>query len=103
MTDGPAFDPEHVEVATGDRVVWRNAGSRPQTVTAYEDRVPSLRAYFASGGFGREISARIAYPLRGGVRAGERYGHTFEVPGDYAYFSIPNEGAGMTGTVRVTG
>lgn len=102
MTDDPAFDPDHLEVATGDRVVWRNVGSRPQTVTAYEDRVPSLQAYFASGGFGREVSARVAYPLRGGVRAGERFDHTFAMPGSYGYFSIPHEGAGMTGTVLVT-
>lgn len=101
MTPEESFDPAMVRVSTGETVVWINRGTSPQTVTAYEDAVPSLRAYFASGGFGREITARILYPLKGMIRAGAGYAHRFEVPGRYRYFSIPSEHEGMIGTVQV--
>lgn len=103
MTPTPAFEPVRVMITTGETVVWTNDGSRPQSVTAYEDEVPSLRAYFASGGFGREVIARALYPLKGAIYAGEYYAHTFETPGTYGYFSIPAESEGMTGTVVVEG
>lgn len=101
MTDEPSFDPPVVEVGIGDAVVWENAGSRPQTVTAYGDGVPTQSEYFASGGIGSEVGARILYPVAGGLSRGERYGNTFEASGTYRYFSIPAEDQGMTGRVVV--
>lgn len=101
LTGADRFDPETVSIRAGERVGWTHEGTRPQTVTAYEDRIPRLADYFASGGVGREVTARMLYPLVGGLTRGERYSHTFDVPGTYRYFSIPTESAGMTGTVVV--
>jgi plastocyanin len=100
MTDGLAFGPDTVTIDPGDTVTWENAGSITFTVTAYEDRIPPGAAYFASGGFDSEADARDAYP-EGGVAPGESYAHTFEAPGTYEYFCVPQEGAGMVGTVEV--
>lgn len=80
---------------------WVNKSRPLQTVTADEDEIPSQHAYFASGGFKREILARIGYPLIGALRTGQRYVHTFEQPGMYGYYSIPFESEGMEGTIIV--
>lgn len=94
------FDPEQYETRVGDRVVWGNNSSRGHSVTAYGDSIPDRGAYFASGGFDDEQSAREAYP-EGHVASGETYAHTFETPGEYHYFCIPHERGGMVGTVVV--
>lgn len=109
-----AFRPAAVEVAAGDTVVWGNDGSRVHTVTAcdagerdtvaYCDGrgIPSSATYFASGGYTSEAAALEAWPDGGAVSAGEAYAHTFETPGEYPYYCIPHEPAGMVGTVVVT-
>lgn len=102
MTGDLAFDPATVSIATGATVVWENVSSLGHSVTAYEDRIPSEAAYFASGGLDSEQAARDAYPESGDIAAGESYSHTFEVAGTYEYFCIPHEGAGMEGTVEVS-
>ncbi|MEF8778420.1 MAG: plastocyanin/azurin family copper-binding protein [Natronomonas sp.] len=102
ITAGFIFDPEVVEIEVGDTVEWENTASPRQSVTAYEDRIPAKREYFASGGSGREIVARVLYPFRGGLNHGDRYRNTFEMAGTYDYFSIPWENNGMTGSVIVT-
>ncbi|WP_336036874.1 plastocyanin/azurin family copper-binding protein [Halobacterium yunchengense] len=100
-TDVPTF-----EASVGDTVVWANSGSRNHTVTAYDDGVPEGADYFASGGFEDEQAAREAWEKSlgdGGILApGETYEHTFEVAGDYYYFCVPHEDAGMLGKVVVT-
>jgi plastocyanin len=99
--DTPTF-----EATVGDTVVWANTGSRNHTVTAYDGGVPDGADYFASGGFEEEATAREAWEnnLDGGgiVEPGATYEHTFEVAGDYYYFCIPHESAGMRGKVVVT-
>ena len=102
MTGGFTFDPEVVEIEVGDTVEWKNTAPPRQSVTAYEDQIPAHTEYFASGGSGREIVARILYPFRGGLNRGDRYRNTFERAGTYDYFSIPSESEGMTGTVIVS-
>lgn len=101
LTPGRDFEPSTVRVRPGGTVRWRHEGRRLQTVTAYEDRIPPGADYFASGGTAREVGARILYPLVGSLDTGDRYHHTFDTPGEYAYFSIPSEGNGMTGRVVV--
>lgn len=101
MTDDLVFDPAELPVDVGGTVVWENVGSVTHTVTAYGDRLPDGAAYYASGGFGSESAARDAFPAEGGLAGGESYQHTFETPGTYAYFCIPHESAGMTGTIEV--
>jgi plastocyanin len=99
--DTPTF-----EASVGDTVVWANTGSRNHTVTAYDDGVPEGAEFFASGDFDDEAAAREAWQnnLDGGgiVAPGATYEHTFEVPGDYYYFCIPHESAGMLGKIVVT-
>lgn len=101
-----AFVPETIEISVGETVIWENSGSRNHTVTAYEQTLPAGATYFASGGYGSEEAARDAWAeqLDGGgdIQPGQRYEHTFEVPGNYGYFCIPHEPAGMVGTVVVT-
>jgi len=96
--------PTHAASA-GDTVVWANSGSRKHTVTAYESGVPDGADYFASGGFDSESEAREAWQksLNGGgnIAPGETYEVTFDVPGEYYYFCIPHEGAGMRGKILV--
>lgn len=101
MTDGLVFDPDSLTIAPGDTVVWENVGSIGHSVTAYEEEIPGEAAYFASGGFDSEQSARSAYP-DGDIPGGESFEHTFEVEGTYGYFCIPHEAAGMVAEIEVT-
>ncbi|MFC7068320.1 cupredoxin domain-containing protein [Halobaculum lipolyticum] len=97
-----AFSPYEVTVAVGDTVVWENTSTRAHSVTAYDDQIPADADYFATGGYDSEAAARDAWDgNRGAITSGERYEHTFETPGDYTYFCIPHEQAGMVGVVRV--
>ena len=100
MTDDLAFDPKTTTIETGETVTWTNESDIEHTVTAYEDEIPDGAAYFASGGFESERTARnrVNEDL---IAPGEEYEHTFEQPGTYGYFCIPHESSGMVGTVRV--
>ncbi|MFB6103876.1 MAG: plastocyanin/azurin family copper-binding protein [Halobacteriaceae archaeon] len=99
-----AFAPDELTVPVGTTVVWKNTNSRTHTVTAYEDLIPAEADYFASGGFDSQSAAVNGYynQLAGGIGSQETYRHTFSVPGDYRYFCVPHEQAGMTGTITVT-
>ena len=101
MTDGLVFDPDGLTIAPGDTVVWETVGSVGHSVTAYEDGIPDDAEYFASGGLESEQAARNAYPQEGDVASGETYEHTFEVEGEYEYFCIPHESAGMVASITV--
>ena len=101
MTDNLVFDPEEIQISPGTTVTWENVGSIGHSVTAYEDETPDDAEYFASGGFDSEPAARNAYPDEGNIPGGETYEHTFETEGEYGYFCIPHEQAGMVGTVVV--
>lgn len=102
MTDDNRYGPDSVTISVGEPVVWRNVGYAPHTVTAYEDEIPTDAAYFASGGFTNEVAAQDGASTGDGVLdGGEEYSHNFDVAGAYAYYCIPHEDAGMTGTVTV--
>jgi plastocyanin len=100
-----SFCPETLRVSPGETVEWRNTGSRPHTVTAYQTGFPDGAAYFASGGFESPEAARSAWNDApgdwGAIRRGETFSHQFEVPGTYEYFCVPHERGGMVGTVLV--
>jgi plastocyanin len=100
MTDSLVFDPDQLTIAPGDTVVWENVGSVGHSVTAYADEIPEDAEYFASGGFDSEQAARNAYP-EGDIPGGESFEHTFEVEGEYGYFCIPHESAGMVASLTV--
>ena len=98
-----AFEPNRIEVAVDETVVWRNTNSRAHTVTAYEARLPEGADYFASGGFDSEQAARDGYlNWEGAIPSRGTYEHAFTVPGQYDYFCVPHERGGMVGTVVVT-
>ncbi|GAA0257296.1 cupredoxin domain-containing protein [Halobaculum roseum] len=97
-----AFRPYEVTISVGETVVWENTSTRAHSVTAYEDQIPEDAEYFATGGYDTEAAAREAWDgNEGAISANGRFEHTFEVPGDYTYFCIPHEQAGMVGVVRV--
>jgi plastocyanin len=95
-----AFDPQRLTVAAGATVRWTNDSDVSHTVTAYGDRIPPGTDYFASGGLGSERAARERV-AEGLIRTDEDYEHAFERTGTYAYFCVPHESSGMTGTVVV--
>lgn len=100
MTDDLTFDPPGLSINVGETVVWENVGSSRHSVTAYGARIPASAAYFASGEFDAEDAARDAYP-DGAIAGGETFEHTFDTAGEFEYFCIPHESAGMTGTIDV--
>jgi len=106
MTDDLIFDPDSITIAPGDTIVWDNVGTIGHSVTAYEDDIPEEAAYFASGGFDSEESARSAYsagdPDSGDIPGGETFQYTFETEGTYDYFCVPHESVGMVGDIEVT-
>ncbi|WP_254537763.1 cupredoxin domain-containing protein [Halomarina litorea] len=96
-----AFRPEQYTVEVGDAVVWGNSGSRPHTVTAFQDGLPEGASYFASGGYDSQQAADDAWPNGGGIQPGETYEHVFEVAGTYNYYCIPHLRGGMVGSITV--
>lgn len=100
MNDDLKFVPDTFEVAVGETVTWENVSSVEHSVTAYEDDIPEDAAYFASGDFDSESAGRNGYP-DGSIAGGETYEHTFETAGEYQYFYIPHEQAGMKTSIKV--
>jgi plastocyanin len=97
-----AFKPATITVSAGEELVWYNNSARAHSITAYEDGIPAEADYFATGGYDSEAAAREAWDgMNGAITNGQRYAHTFEVPGTYNYFCIPHERAGMVGKVVV--
>ncbi|MFQ3318293.1 MAG: plastocyanin [Natronomonas sp.] len=98
-----AFQPDTLEVAVGDTVVWGNNGSRGHTVTAYDASLPEGAAFFASGGFEETAAAREGWEDDGDgtLSPGTTFEHTFETVGTHDYFCIPHESAGMVGVIEV--
>lgn len=102
MTDALVYEPAEATVPPGTTVVWENVGTVGHSVTAYEDEIPEEAEFFASGGpFDSEDAARQAYPDQGDIAGGETYEYTFETEGEFGYFCIPHESAGMVGTITV--
>jgi plastocyanin len=97
-----AFEPATITVDAGEEVVWYNNSARAHSITAYEGGIPGNADYFATGGYDSEAAAREAWDgMHGAITNGQRYAHTFEVPGTYNYFCIPHERGGMVGQVVV--
>ncbi|RQG96657.1 cupredoxin domain-containing protein [Natrarchaeobius chitinivorans] len=98
------FVPVEYETTVGEPVVWKNTSGADHTVTALENTLPDGAAYFATGDYEDEETARSAWhEYRGGyLGTRETYEHTFEVPGRYDYICEPHVKGGMVGTVIVT-
>jgi len=93
MTDGLKYAPEAVTITVGQTVVWTNTSSMNHTVTADPARARDRSHVRLPKG---------AQPFDSGDMApGATFRHTFDVPGEYVYFCIPHESAGMIGRVNV--
>lgn len=79
------FDPDTVEIAPGDTVLFEWEGD-------YHNVVPKSQPADASWTGESEIS-----------ETGHTYSHTFEVEGTYEYVCEPHRSQGMTGTIIVDG
>jgi plastocyanin len=93
MTNQLTFSPETVTIEVGGRVTWKNTSDVFHTATGDPDQaVDPANVRLPAG----------ADPWdSGGITAGGEYSRTFDVPGEYRYFCIPHEQAGMVGTVFV--
>lgn len=95
MTAGLTFSPDPVTIAVGESVTFRNTSSFPHTVST----MPSTPAEMAT-----VMLPEGAAPFdSGSIAGGGSFTHTFTVPGTYRYFCDPHHGAGMIGTIIVTG
>lgn len=87
------YDSGEITIRVGETVVWVNEGGANHTVTADPELAddPGVSVLLPEG----------AEPFNSGkIRTGERFAHTFLVPGTYKYFCIPHESR-MVGMIHV--
>lgn len=93
MTGDLEFQPPSLTIEAGQTVEWRNVSDLPHTVTADPGKAADPTHVALPDG---------AEPFDSGfIQADGSYSHTFDVPGEYRYFCIPHEGAGMVATLTV--
>lgn len=93
MTADLKFVPENLTIEAGDTVTWRNVSDVPHTVTGDASKASDEAHVQLPEG---------AEPFDSGfIQKDETFSHTFEVPGEYTYFCIPHEGAGMVASLTV--
>lgn len=94
MNEQLVFDPDSLTISVGDTVTWVTVGTIPHTSTCD----PELAA-------NPEESVQLPEGAEtwdsGTVNEGEEFSHTFDVAGEYTYFCIPHEAAGMIATLTV--
>lgn len=78
--DNLTFSQASLTISAGTAVRWVNSGVMLHTVTP--------------DGHSEWSAATLA-------NSGDRFTHTFNTPGTYAYFCEPHQGQGMTGTITV--
>lgn len=93
MTDDLRFDPEELTIRVGETVTWRNTSSIDHTATDDPGKAEDpANAVLPEG----------AEPWdSGNMEPGAEWSYTFEVAGEYTYFCIPHETAGMVGRLNV--
>jgi plastocyanin len=94
MNDQLEFVPDDLTINAGDTVTWRNVGTIPHTATADPDKAQEKDHV--------QLPAGAEAWDSGIVNGGESWSYTFETPGQYTYFCIPHELAGMVATITVT-
>jgi plastocyanin len=95
MTDSLTFDPADLTVPRGATVTWRNTGAIAHTATDDPSKAQDKANAVLPAGASPWDS--------GNVEPGQSWSYTFETPGQYTYFCIPHESAGMVGRIRVSG
>jgi plastocyanin len=94
MTAHNTFDPATVTVAAGSSVNWVNDATAPQSAT--------FNPTFATTDGDITLPPGATAFDSGMVGPGQSWTHSFTTPGTYKYACVPNEAAGMKGTVVVT-
>ena len=93
MNDALKYIPETRTIKVGDTVTWRNTGKTRHTVT--DDPLKARN----------KASARLPEGVQpwdsGTITRGQSWSRRFDVPGEYTYFCIPHELAGMVATIVV--
>lgn len=93
MTNRLTFEAGVVRIRAGETVTWENGSALIHTVTADPERATEEESVSLPEGARAFDSGDIA--------PGETFSHTFRVPGEYVYFCVPHEAAGMVGRVIV--
>ena len=94
MNDELRFEPERLTLKVGDTVTWRTVGAVPHTSTADPDKAQNPEEHV-------QLPEGAETWDSGTVNTDEEYSRTFEVAGEYTYFCIPHEAAGMIGYLTV--
>lgn len=91
---GFSFQPKQLTIRAGQSVEWNNtAALEKHTVTADLSLAKKPQDVALPAG---------AEPFNSGdLKPGQRFRHTFSVPGNYRYFCIPHESMGMVGEIDV--
>lgn len=93
LTGDLTFEPASLTIEVGETVEWRNVSDLPHTVTADPDRAADPDHV--------ELPEGAEVFNSGFLQPGDVYSRTFDVPGEYRYFCIPHEGAGMVAILTV--
>ncbi len=93
MTADMRYVPEHVTIKKGGTITWNDTSGIIHTVT--DD--PTMAADPANA----KLPAGAQPWDSGNIDPNGSFSHTFDVEGDYTYFCIPHESAGMVGTITV--
>jgi plastocyanin len=87
------FEPGSLIINPGDAVLWRNDDRSPQTVTG-DAVLASDRSHVALPAGARPWGSSV-------LNNGDTYVQTFDVSGEYAYFSMTLERQGVLGRITV--
>lgn len=93
MGDDLKYSPEHVTIKKGGTITWKDTSGVVHTSTGD----PSKAATPADA----KLPAGAKTWDSGDIEPNGTFSHTFDVAGDYTYFCIPHESAGMVGTITV--
>lgn len=94
LTAQNTFDPATVTVPAGSTVNWVNDATTPQSAT-FDPTLATTKGDI-------DLPAGVAPFDSGMIGPGQTWAHSFTTPGTYKYACVPNEAAGMKGTVVVT-
>lgn len=94
MSDQLRFVPNKLTVKVGETVTWHNASTVAHTVT--DDPAKAQNPTHA------KLPPGVQPWDSGTVSAGESWSRTFDTAGEYRYFCIPHEAAGMFALLTVT-
>ncbi len=91
--NGVEFTPAQLTIKVGDTVTWRNTDRMVHTVT--DDPAKAQDKETA------KLPEGAAPWDSGNIESRSSWSRRFDVPGEYTYFCIPHEVAGMVATITV--